>query len=63
MTKKYRSWEIERRWISTIKIGGRSHQYDWQAVHEDYDGPEDGRIVFAGTLPAILDEINEREDY
>lgn len=35
---------------------------DWQFFHEDYDGPEDGRCGFAGSLADAKAEIDMLED-
>ena len=32
---------------------------DWQFVHRDYDGPEDGRCGFASSLAEVRRQIDE----
>ena len=51
---KYRNWIIELN-----PKPGPGH--DWDCTHEDYDGPEDGRYLTAGTLIAARGAIDDYE--
>lgn len=51
---KYREWEIT---YDQKPIADR--RFDWDAVHQDYDGPEDGRAFSAGSFEEARREIDE----
>jgi hypothetical protein len=53
---KYKDWEIT---YSPKPIPVRVYDYD--AVHKDYDGPEDDRCFAGESVQALKDEIDEME--
>jgi hypothetical protein len=52
----YRGYEIA---LASYSPAAR---FDWEAVHENYDGDEDSRIVRAASVEACKAEIDERID-
>jgi hypothetical protein len=51
-----------RGWNIALASYSPAAQFDWEAVHEDYDGDEDGRCIRAGSVEECKAEIDERED-
>ena len=56
MEHKYRGWEITH---NPKPIPTRND--DWEAVHEDYDGPEDGRCITGRSVIDLQLQIDELE--
>jgi hypothetical protein len=56
MPNDYRGWEIT---YSPKPIPDRRH--DWEAVHEDYDGPEDHRCITGRSVKDLRLQIDELE--
>jgi len=56
MSTKHKDWIIT---YNPKPVPNRRHDYD--AVHEDYDGPEDGRCFTAASVEEAIEEINEME--
>ena len=38
---------------------GPTRIHDWTAVHEEYDGPGDNRVIYAATLADALARVDE----
>lgn len=47
MTEHYRNFLIDHAYVG------------YQAVHKDYDGPEDNRIFHANTIDEVREEVDE----
>ena len=54
---KYKDWEIT---YCPKPIPSRGN--DWDAVHKDYDGPEDGRCFAGESVDALRERIDEMEE-
>jgi hypothetical protein len=52
----YKNWEIT---YNPKPIPVRVYDYD--AVHKDYDGPEDNRCITGDSVDALIDRIDEME--
>ena len=50
----YKGWNI---FHSPKPIPTRQH--DWEAVHQDYDGPEDGRCLTGKSAKDMAEQIDE----
>ena len=53
---KYKNWYMTH---DPKPIPDRRH--DWEAVHEDYDGPEDDRAITGKSLNDLMEQIDELE--
>ena len=53
---RYGDWEIyyAPKPVSTV-------DYDWEAVHEDYDGPENERAFTGSSVDDLINQIDEWE--
>lgn len=59
LTMRYKGcWTIQRRWVSD----GKPQPDEWEAWHDDYDGPEDNRALCAPTHDVIMDLIHEFDE-
>ncbi len=52
----HRAWTI-----SYVPKGGPTLAHDWEAVHEDYDGPEDWRALTGSSAADMVEQITTLE--
>ena len=53
----YKGWHIT---YSPKSIPVRQH--DWEAVHDDYDGPPDNRCVTGKSMKDVVEQIDAIEE-